>query len=76
MVFPDSQIVKNYSQGKTKMSYNVNYGIAPYFKKMLTYDVRNTPFCFKFDETTNIQVVKQYDGYLQYWSENLGKNFV
>ena len=68
-MFPDSQIAKNYSQGKTKMSYNINYGIAPFIKKKLIYDIRNTPFCFKFDKSTNRQVKKQYDAYLQYWSK-------
>ena len=69
IMFPDSQIAKSYSQGKTKMAYNINYGIAPYLKEKLIYDVRNTPFCFKLDETTNQQVQKQYDAYLQYWSK-------
>ena len=63
IVFPDSQIAKSYSQSKTKMAYNINYGIAPYHKEKLIYVVRNTPFCFKFDETTNQQVQKQYDAY-------------
>ena len=70
IMFPDSQIAKSFSQGKTNISYNVNYGITPYLKKKLIYDVRNIPFCFKFDKTTNQQVKMQYDAYLQYWSRN------
>ena len=70
MMFPDSQFAKNYSQGKTRISYNINCGIAPYFKEKLLCDVCNTPFCIKFDDTTNGQVKKQCDAYLLYWSKS------
>ena len=56
-MFPDS-----------KMKYTIQYGIAPYFKELLKDDLKNTAYSFKFDETTNQQVKKQYDGYVQYWS--------
>ena len=69
MMFPDSQIVQSYSQSEAKVKYNLQFGIAPYCKKKLIYDVANSPFTFKFDETTNNQVKEQYDGYLQYWSK-------
>ena len=67
-MFPDSMIAKCYQQSATKVKYAIQYGIAPYVKEKLIYDVRNKPFTFKFDETTNREVKKQYDGYLQYWS--------
>ena len=68
-MFPDSNIAKSYAQSETKMKYMIQFGLAPYLKEKLIYDVNNTPFTFKFDETTNRQVQKQYDGYLQYWSK-------
>ena len=37
------------------------------------FDVKNTPYTFKFDETTNRQVQQQYDGYLQYWSNEINE---
>ena len=40
---------------------------------MLKEDYKNTPFCFKFDETTTSQIKKQYDGYIQFYSESLKK---
>ena len=67
-MFPDSIIVKSYQQSATKVKYTIQYGIAPYAKEKLIYDIRNKPFTFKFDETTNREVKKQYDGYLQHWS--------
>ena len=66
-MFPDSEIAKNHHQSETKVKYNIQYGIAPYIRKMLIYDVNKTSFTFIFDETTTLQTKKQYDWYLQFW---------
>ena len=71
-MFPDTKIAQSYLQGKTKVGYNIQYGIAPHVKQMLIYDVNNTPFIFKFDESTTSQVKTQY-AYLQFWSKNMMK---
>ena len=55
----------------SKVQYIIKFGIAHYLKKLI-YDVRNTPFSFLFDETTNSKVKKRYDAYLQYWSKRNG----
>ena len=34
-LFPDSNIAKIFACGKTKCSYIVTYGLAPYFKGLL-----------------------------------------
>ena len=34
-MFPDSNIAKNFSCGKTKCSYLISFGISPYFKELL-----------------------------------------
>ena len=75
MMFPDSQIARGYGQEKTNISYDINYGITPCPKEML---IRNmmfaiSNFVFKFHETTNRQVRKQYDAYLLCWSKSYGK---
>ena len=67
---PDSEIAKNYIQGGTKVSYNIQFGIAPYIKDLLVKDFSDCPFSFKFDETTTSKVQKQYKAYVQYWSKN------
>ena len=72
-IFPDSLIAQSYSQSETEVKYNLQFGIAPYCKKKPIYDVANSPSTFKFDDTTNNQVKKQYDGYLQYWSKRQNK---
>ena len=63
IMFPGSRIAASYSQGKTKVRYNIQFRIDNCY-----YDVNNTPCTFKFDESTSSQIKKQYDGYLQYWS--------
>ena len=47
----------------------IKFGIAQYVCRKLIKDVADTPFSFLFDETTNRQVKKQYDGHVVYWSK-------
>ena len=60
-MFPDSQIAAKYSQEETKSKYVVQFGLAPFVKDELSTDVQKTPYSFKFDETRNSQVKKQYE---------------
>ena len=66
--FQTVQLQKKYSQGEKKTKYTIQYGILLYLKFKLLEDLSDTPFVFKFDETTNSQVKKQYDGYIRYIS--------
>ena len=68
-MFPDSTNAKSYKQGETKVKYCLQYGIAPHLKDPIVKDLANSPFAFKFDETTTSRVKKQYDAHLQFWSE-------
>ena len=70
-MFPDSVIAKNYQQCRTKVGYNIKYGISPFVKELFLNDFKGSPFVFKFDETTTLQQKTQYDGYVQYWSPEL-----
>ena len=47
----------------------IQFGLSPYFQDLLKSDLKGKPFSFKFDETTTSQTKKQYDGYVQYWSD-------
>lgn len=67
-MFPDSKIAGAYSQGKTKVKYIIEYGIAPHIREIVMKDIKERPFTFHFDETTTSQVKKQYDGYVTYYS--------
>ena len=68
-MFPDSAIAKSYKQGETKVKYCLQYGIAPHLKDLIVKDLANSPFTFKFGETTTSQVKKQYHAHVQFWSE-------
>ena len=54
-MFPDSAIAKSYKQGETRVKYCLQYGIAPHLKDLIVKDLANSPFTFKFDETTTSQ---------------------
>ena len=69
LMFPDSPTAAKYQQSRTRVSYVIKHGISPYVKDLYINDFNGTPFVFKFDETTTLQVKKQYDGYIQYWSK-------
>ena len=68
LMFPNSPVASHYSMTETKVKYIIQFGIADYCKEELVYDIKECPFTFKFDETRNRMVKKQYDGYFQYWS--------
>jgi hypothetical protein len=69
-MFPDSEIAKLYSMGKTKLKYLIQFGIAPYVKEIIMYEMKGSAFSFSFDETTTVQKKKQLDGYVSYVDKN------
>ena len=69
-MFPYSKIAQNYQMSETKTKYVMQFGIAPHLQKRIIEDFNCQPFTFKLDETTTSQVKKQYDGYVQYWSNS------
>lgn len=68
-MFHDSKIAVNFRMSYTKCQYVTEFALKPYILEMLCEDFRETPFTFKFDETTTAQIKKQYDGYVQYHSK-------
>lgn len=65
-MFPDSTIARSYSIGGTKAQRVIKFGIADCLKEKLIYNVNRVSFLF--NESTNNQVKKQYDGYVSYYS--------
>ena len=57
-MFPYSSIAKSYEMSSTKLQYIIKFGVSPYVKKII-YDVKSTPYTFKFDEATNRQGQKR-----------------
>ena len=53
-MFSDSAIASSFQLSKTRCSYYVNYGLAPFIKDLLAKDVRYSPyFSVLFDESLN-----------------------
>ena len=51
---PDSNIAKNYCQGRGKVKYVIQFGISPYIRELVQSDLQGQPFTFYFDETTKV----------------------
>lgn len=72
-MFPDSTIAKSYQMSQTKCRYLIQFGIYPWILEDLKEDFKDSPFSFLFDETTTVQIKKQYDAYLRYESKGSGR---
>lgn len=73
-MFPDSEIAKKLSCGKTKCAYLVKYGLAPYFyEKMLSVLPKpETLFSVSFDESFNKVIQEeQMDLLVRYWDDEV-----
>ena len=70
-MFPDSAICKKVKLGKTKMSYTVNYGLAPYFKEQLVSQLKKCDeIVVCFDEAFNVISKRgQMDIVVRYWDD-------
>ena len=68
--FPDSVITKSVSLSAMKMSYIVAYALGPYFIQMTVKEITEgcTFHTLHFGETLSVQVKKQMDLLLRYWS--------
>ena len=73
-MFSDSAIASSFQLSKTKCSYYVNYGLAPFIKDLLAKDVRSSPyFSVLFNESlNNILQQSQMDIQLRFWSDSDG----
>ena len=71
-MFPDSKIAENFSCGKTKCSYVVCFGRAPYFKGILTEILCNVEYILAlFDELFNKTSKRgQMDMHVRCWDNN------
>ena len=74
-MFPDSSIAQKFQLGKTKASYVICYGLAPFFKLNLLDIVKQTPYIvISLDESYN-NVIKrgEMDVLVRFWDSNLNK---
>ena len=71
-MFPGSKITENFSCGETKCTYFVCFGLAPYFKELLTNSLSNVEHIVAlFDESLNKTSKRgQMDMHVRYWDNN------
>ena len=70
-MFPDWQIAAKCYQEETKPKYVVLFVLARFVKDELITGVQKTSYSFKFNETTNSPVKRQYDRYISCFSKKL-----
>ena len=70
VMFWDSKIAANFSLSHTSSSYIIGEGLLLHFTRVIIGDLVESqlPFCVHFDETSTVQVKKQMDLTLRYWS--------
>ena len=67
-LFPDSSIASKFTLGETKCMYVINYGLAPFCKKLLTKKLSGEPFVLMFDESPNKRLqLEQLDVLVRFW---------
>jgi hypothetical protein len=68
-MFPDDQVVSNFTCGKDKTKYLVNYGIGPWVKELLNIQLDNSVYVVVgFDESLNkVTQTCQMDLNVRYW---------
>ena len=73
---PDSKIAKDVTLGRTKISYILNFGLAPYFKSLLIEEIKKTPcYLISFDESLNkITQNCQMNLLVRFWNEVSNKS--
>ena len=72
-MFGDCDAIKHFSPSKTKCSYLINFGLAPYFKdKLLLATKASSFYSVLFDESMNsVLQEEQMDIHIRFWdSEN------
>ena len=70
-MFNDSEIAKDFQLSRTKLTYNTNFGIAPYFHQLFIDELKNCNYySLCFDESLNdFTQTCQVDISIPFWSK-------
>ena len=71
-MFPDSEIAKKFSSGRTKTTALITNVLAPYARQKLINSMKCKPFSLLFDEATDISVVKSACMVIRIFDEEAG----
>ena len=74
-MFTDSEIARKFSCGRTKCTYLVTFGVAPYFKEILCRTLKDLEYLvWQFDESHNSVIKKsQMDLHVRFWDSNVNQ---
>ena len=62
-MFSDSEIAKSFTRSRTKCTYYINYGIAPYFKEILLNQLQASPyFVVSYDKSMQSDFTRRANG--------------
>ena len=72
-MFPDSETAKSYEMGRTKLGYVFNFGLAPCLHRLLTENIKKSPYySVSLDESLNDSVQNcQMDLNVPFWNSEL-----
>ena len=72
VMFKDSEIAKGFALSRTKCTYLINFGLAPYFRQELLDSIKTSPyFVASFDESLNrVLQDEQMDIQIRFWNES------
>lgn len=56
-MFPDSNIAKHFSCGRTKQVYLLNFALAPYFRQKIVDALNNSFYSVSFDEADGLMMI-------------------
>lgn len=76
VMFPDSQIARQFKCGATKCDYLIRFGLAPFFEKRLLDKLSQpgTVYTVSFDESLNRHLQEeQMDLLLRFWDKELNR---
>ena len=72
VIFSDSKIAKDFQTSQTKMTYPINFAIAPYFLEILISELKSwNYYSISLDESLNdITQTFQMNAHVRYWSSS------
>ena len=77
-MFTNSEIAKDFQLSRTKLTYMINFGIAPYFHQLLIDELKNCNYySLSSNESLNdFMQICQMDINICFWSKAKKKAFV
>ena len=72
VMFKDSESAKGFALSRTKCTYLINFGVAPYFRQELINSIETSPhFAVSFDKSLNrVLPDDQIDIQIRFWDES------